>query len=193
MADSTIDLTKVVLFDRAPAGPIMNVGIPEDELTGASYHNVATAAYPLGARFIVHNDNSVDGVDGYTVLAYLKVGTQNPDQAIAAGKICVQEATILPYGVTNDDAEAVLCTGAPYIAVALSAMTNAYYGLFWVGGVAPLGLVTALATANTLPTEGNVAIGPVVAHALAAAHGIGLGPCGADTEAVVGWADAADA
>lgn len=189
MPDSTLDSEKFILIDHWPGAVLANVPVPHHALTDSSHHNVATAKYDLGAKIQLRCDGSV-GKAGWSTLIYLQVGTQNPDVAIAAKTFVVPDSASAPYQITNDKDDCILNTGSALAAIGLSAMTDAYYGWFWCGGVCPEQYVSGLG--GNYVTDGNVAAGAVVAHALAA-DAIGLGPCGADTEAIIGFAYAADA
>ncbi len=197
MADSTIDSEDFVL---SAAGwgvfPADNDNVPKDGFTGSEHHNVALASkqFPLGMMKQVYCKGDT-GLEGFAQFMYLLVGTQNADVAIAAKTFCVPDAADNPYEVTNDPDDCIFLP-AHCVAVALSAMTDAYCGWFWVGGVCPEQYVSDLG--GNYVTDGNVAAGMVVAHDLSADK-IGLAPVlGTETagdiqEMVVGWATAADA
>ena len=155
MADSTIDSELFNLIDNWPGSPLPGASIPQDGFLGATHHNVASPAFPIGTKIQVYCDGSV-GKAGYATLMYLKVGTQNADSVIAAKSVCIQDSATVWSELTNDpDSCIALPTGL--VAIALSAMTDGYYGWFWVGGVCPEQYVSGLA--GNYATDGNVAAG----------------------------------
>jgi len=193
MADSTIDSELFHLIDNWPGAPIPFGSIPPGGFTGSSHHNVATAAFPVGTKWQVYNKSA--GKPGLSIFIYLQVGTQNAASAIAAKSVVVPDSATHWYKVTNDPDDCIKLPTA-VAAIALSAMTDAYFGWFWCGGVCPEEFVSALG--GNYATDGNVAAGPIVAHDLAADK-IGLGPATEQASSVValegifGWAIAADA
>lgn len=194
MADSTLDSELFTLNDFWPGSPNPNLSVPTDGFTGATHHNVAAETdYVVGTKIQVYCDGSV-GQKGFSVLIYLQVGTQNADSVLAAKSVVVQDSATVWYQVTND-ADSCIKIPTALAAIALSAMTNAYYGWFWCGGVCPEQYVSGLG--GNYATEGSVAAGPITAHDLAADY-IGLGNAAdlADAgvpEPVWGYALAADA
>jgi len=192
MADSTLDSELFVLKDYWPGYPSRSGGyLPQGGWTGAT-HNVVAAAAHIGEKVQVRNDPAVAGVAGLSTFVYLQVGTQDTGTAIAAKTFCVPDSATLWYQVTNDADSCIVHTGSALLAVAISAMTDAYFGWFWCGGVCPESHVSALG--GTYATEGNVVAGALVAHKGATdTDAVILGPCGADTEAIIGMALAADA
>jgi hypothetical protein len=187
MADSTIDSELIILRGGRFGTPYDN-SIPPGGFTGSTHHNVASPVYPIGMVKRVYNDGSY-GVKGYSEFVYLQA-TNNPDVAIAAKTVCVPGSATVWYTFTNDPDDCVLATGALLGVVAISAMTDNYYGWLWCGGVCPEALV--LDMGGNYLTDGSVVAGGIVAHDLTA-DAIGFGACGADTEAIIGYALAADA
>jgi len=103
----------------------------------------------------------------------------------------VPDSQTLWYRVTNDPDDCVIATGSLLAAVALSAMTNERWGWFWCGGICPESFVSGLG--GNYETDGDIpSAAALVAHNLAA-DAIGLGPCGADTEGIIGYSIAIDA
>ncbi len=177
MADDLIDLDLIYLLDNWPAPNVVNpnMGIPPDGFTGATHHNVVANAFPIGSKVAVYNTGVTLGNPGWSTFIYLQIGTQNPDIDIAVKTVCVGGDASHWYIITNDGATGyvALVTGAAV--VALSAMTDAYYGWFWCAGVCPEEAVPTL-TGDIATGTGMVA-GPFTAHALEATYTpIGLGP-----------------
>lgn len=146
MADATIKSIYLVLNDNFPGAVDSKIGTPPDGFAGASHHNVASPAYVVGTKVQVY----IDSLKGYSVLQYLQNGIAS-SVAVAAGKVMLIEdvtnnAGYLPTKVTNDPDEGLL--GGP-CAIAISAMTNSYYGWFWVAGVCPVGHGGMTATTTT--------------------------------------------
>lgn len=153
--DETIDSEDFILFDNWPGVPQQCNGQPVAyNLQGSDSHNVATAAHPVGTKFQVYNDGSVAGLNGYSTLIYLQVGTQGATTAIAAKTICAGDDAADPYEVTNSGTDAI-DLGAGLCAVAIGTTTDAYYGWFWCGGVCPEVLCDSLADGASQTMGGN--------------------------------------
>jgi len=136
MADVTVDLDYVTLFDLFPGVPDPRLGVPKDGFTGTDHHNVATAAYPLGTKIQVYNHSSVAGIDGPSVLVYCKLEAMDATNACKVKHICTQHSDAVYYDLTNEAATDI-GSGLGLCAVALNTMTENYYGWFWCGGVCP--------------------------------------------------------
>jgi len=189
MADKTLDSDYLILRDNWPGVPIPYYGLPNSDFANTTDHNVAAATYNVGDKICVYNTGVTAGKAGWATFIYLQYeGTGAP--TLAAKQVVVPDADTSAYVVTNDPDSALIVTGSYLAAVAISVMTDAYYGFFWCGGVCPEEFVAGLG--GNYNTESNVAIGPVVAHDLTADE-IGFGPVGADTEAIIGFALHADA
>lgn len=190
--DSTIGVGSVVLAMNQISVPATNLSSPRDGFLGADHHNVATPQFPIGTTIQVQQKGTTGAV-GPVQFTYLKVGTQNPDTAIAANSVCVQEGTT--PGVVTNDPDTCIALGGTFAVVAISAMTNGYYGWFWSGGVAPKDtdneILSTPLTGNLL-TDGTVIAGPVCAGDLVA-DAIGLTPVAAATQVASGYATATDA
>ena len=173
MADSTLDSELFTLYDNWPGRPDpgLSQDPPRDGFDGADHHNVAAAVFQVGGKIQVYNRGDT-GKAGFSTFIYLQVGTQDATTVLAAKSIVAPDSSTSWYKVSNDPARAiVLPTGMA--AVALGAMTNAYYGWFWCGGVCPEEAISGLG--GTYATEGNVVAGDITAHILAAGV-VGLGP-----------------
>jgi len=187
MADSTIDSQLIHLVNNWGTFPEDFDNVPRDGFVGADHHNVATAEYAIGFTKQVRCDGSV-GIAGLSTFIYLQVGTQDTGTALAAKSVVVQDSATLWYAVTNDNADCIALPTA-CAAICLSAMTDAYWGWFWCGGVCPEQYVSGLG--GTYPTNDGLAAGAFVAHTLDADE-IGLDVHAAG-EGIFGFALADDA
>jgi len=186
MADATID-SELIRLECGQWGPARYALLPQDGFTGALHHNVAAAAYPLGTVLAVWNDGAAAGVSGLSEFVYLQIETTGaPTHAVK--QVVTQDVAGTPMKVTNDPDSAVGISGMP-CAVSISAMTDAYYGWFWCGGVCPEEFVSALG--GTYATDDSVTAGDQLQAQDLAADAIGFG-LRDTTENRVGWADTAD-
>ena len=171
MADKTIDSELFFLFDRFSGAVNPALSIYKNP-TAAAEHNVAVAKHDLGTKvaLVCHG---VTGKAGIAILTYLKVGTQNPDVAIAAKTLCVSDSATDPLIVTNDpDGNIGIESGLACFA--LSAMTDAYFGWFWTGGVCPEEYVSGMG--GNYATDSTVIAGRAFSAVdLADADAMGLG------------------
>lgn len=157
MADSTILAKYIVLQDTIQGSVNPNLPQPVGGFTGSEHHNVATEKYPVGTKIQVYDETA----KGYSTFVYLKNGTAS-SLAIAAGQVMIpagatQNSAYATYIYTNDPDDGVLGGNC---AVALSAMTDDYYGWFWCDGVAPIGITNSgIISTTTLATDDSVAIG----------------------------------
>jgi hypothetical protein len=187
MADGTLD-SELLFLIGGRFGPADSHEVPPGGFDGASHHNVATAVYPLGHVISVKNEGY--GKGGYSEFVYLRYNANTTPPTMAAKQFAVPASPTVWYEFTNDpDDTYAVETGSAMAVVCLSAMTDGRYGWFWCGGACPEDYISGLA--DDFATEGNVAAGAVIAHDLVA-DAIGLGPCAGDTEAVIGFALAAD-
>jgi len=182
MAASTIDDQYLWLKDMIP-GPASFGELPSADadgniFTNASHHNVATAKYSVGTKVTVYDNTN----SGYATLAYLRMGAAG-GVTVAAKSVCAPgtSGTAKWYRVSNSS---TLFVANSYCAVALSAMTDEYYGWFWVGGVCPVTFVSALdgdfvtadavvaggVTVADYVTDDRLAFGPVAS----AVNAVGL-------------------
>jgi hypothetical protein len=132
--NGVLDSEKLVLFNQFGA-PNPAYGLPYAGFTGASHHNVATAAYPLGTVIQVYNTGVTAGVAGYSQFVYGKLETQDATNVVFARCICTLHSDAVPTDFTNDNGADI---GASNVCViAISDMETDYYGWFWCGGVCP--------------------------------------------------------
>jgi len=162
----------------------------QDGITGASHHNVATAAFPLGTVVRLYNHSAKAGLNGWSEFVYVGF-VANAGVAIAAKQVLVADAVATgPYVVTNDPDSCVFATGAPQACIAISSVTTLYYGWAYCGGVVPEEYVSGMG-GNYATADGTIA-GPICAHDLAA-DAIGLGPTDGVLDEAIGFALDADA
>ena len=197
MADSTLDSQLFTLIDRWP-GVAVDPPVNPFDMTSATVvgHNVVTAVWDVGTKWKVRNivDGQGHGQAGWSTFVYLSVGTQNTaaGYTIAAKMPCFPDSATIWHLVTNDPDSCIAITGG-LVAYAISAMTDAYFGWFWCGGVCPEYYVPNNAMGGNYVTDGDVAIGPISLADCGTADQGGLSVVGADTEVVIGYALAADA
>ena len=195
MADSTLDSELFVLFDHTPGVPTLfadNIeaeSAPPGGFLGPSHHNVVSPMYDVGTKYQIYNDATA-GKAGFATMIYLQVGTQDAGTAIAAKLFCMGDGATMWWQVTNDPDSCVDKDGSPFVVVALSAMTNAYYGWWWCGGVCPESWVAALA--GNYYTKDAMAVGNICVNDMTSDY-IGIFTPAADTDCVVGFALATDA
>lgn len=195
MADSTLDSELFVLFDNFPGVPTLfaddidSPTAPPGGFLGPSHHNVAIPAYEIGTKYQIYNDATA-GKAGYATMIYLQVATQDAGTAIAVRLICIGDGATMWWQVTNDPDSCVDADGSPVVAVALSAMTNNYYGWFWCGGVCPETWVAALG--GNYHTKDAMAAGNICINDMTTDF-LGIFTPGADTDCPIGFALAADA
>jgi hypothetical protein len=188
MADSTMDSLEVILIDNWPgvARLITHDEIPPGGFTGALHHNVPAPKYPPGEKLCVWNPSTL-GCEGMATMIYLRVGTQ---VGIAAKTFVTTGSATIVY-VVQDSPDAIIGPkdGGALVAVAISAITDAYYGWFWCGGVAPETLCPDLG--GTYATDDSVVAGLLALTDLTA-NAMGLAVPAADTDAIIGMSLAAD-
>ena len=161
MAAGVIDTELLILYDNWPGAPMPVHDIPTGGFLGSTHHNVATAIYPVGTKIQVFNTGAV-GQPGPAVFVYLKYEATGAPTA-AAKQVVVPDSATLWYVVTNDP-DGTVALPTAQAAFMLSVMTDAYYGWFWCGGVAPLD--TTFWGGSASPLVGNV----VTADSLIAGH-----------------------
>jgi hypothetical protein len=202
MADSSLSIYKVILYDKWPGVADPRRGEPTDGFCGATHHNVTetvgnAAGYHVGDKIeVYHPGATASSVAGLSTFIYLKLEYQDLTNVLAAAQMVALHSDAVPYDVTNDTATLLATTKGP-IAIALSAMTTDNVGWFWCGGVAPVDFVPALAVTALLYTVNNVAIGDMCWCNLAPTSGTVSGEIGfclpaADTTTRVGLALVAD-
>lgn len=161
MADTHIHPTQVCLVDNFP-------GVPEAKtlprasiiLSGAG-QNAAAAAHPLGSKIQVRQSGTY-GPAGLSTLMYGKLEEDDAtNKVVAAGIVCTVsgETRVEPHLLSSDEAD-IGTYASGMVAVAISAMTENYFGWFWIGGVAPADQVVAFRSDTTdLPCLDEITIG----------------------------------
>jgi len=187
MADATILSKHLVLNDSIPGYFSPDQSVPLDGFTGSAHHNVASPAYPVGTKKAVY----IPSLQGYSILTYLQNGAAS-GVAVAAGQVMIPDdvtnnASYYPTQITDDPDEGLLASAA---AIAISAMTNNYYGWFWTGGVCPVGIGLMTATTTTA-TDDSVTAGCTLMTCDLTADKAGL-KIGAAAGHVVGYSMKAD-
>jgi len=184
MADATIDGAFIILTPGRFGPPNPTYGIPTDGFVGADHHNVAAAAYPVGTVIAVHNSGAAYGVAGMSEFVYLKWSDTDTHTG-AINYVAVPASGDVPTTYTMDPDDYFIDTAAltstivqhthnPRAVIALSDMTNLYYGWAWCGGVQPSDIVSTMAdTAYTIATDDTVVTGPISSGNCAADY-IGL-------------------
>ena len=194
MADSTLDASFLIMFDRWP-------GVAKEtdyaDMPAAWLTPVVTAVHRVGEKICIRNPltTTVLGLNGWTTLIYLRLGTQGT--TIVAGDLVVPCLATDIYRVSNDQTggatPALDAIGSPLAAIALSAVTNDYYAWFACGGVTPVWHAVA-AGGNMITATADVVIGLVCADtADTGTNETALGAIAADTSAPIGYTLAADA
>ena len=197
MADSTLDAKYITLFDAWP-GKALDWGLTVSQILDSNtVQNVVYPRYPVGTKIIVRNPGTTYSATGNSTLIYLQAGTAATGLAVAAKHVCVPDTDTNLYKVTNDKTTGLNPAGCPLVAVALTTMTNSYYGWYWCGGVCPADLLVNAAgsfiLSGNMATDSTVAIGPIQTVALTAANiGFALA-ASATTTLACGWALHADA
>lgn len=165
MADATILASKIVLQDTVQGTVNSNLPQPVGGFIGSNHHNVATEVYPVGTKIQVYDETA----KGNATFVYLKNGTAS-GVAIAAGSAMIpagatQNSALATYIFTNDPDDGIL--GGPSV-VALSAMTDDFYGWFWCAGPAPVGVTNSgIISTTTLDTDDSVVVGVISSGDLA--------------------------
>jgi len=182
MAISTLVAESIILYDNFPGTVSPAHSVPEGGdfgfFNGSRHHNVSSAVYRVGEKIRIYNDPTTGaglGENGWSTMIYLRMDNQDTT-IISAGSVCTLQTTIDAnekwFTVTNDPDSGLAgyTTGALVnlspAAVAISAMTDEYYGWFWCGGVAPQNWLLATATTTSLvnvDTDTSVIAGPIAA------------------------------
>jgi len=190
----TIANASFFLYDRFP-GPVRSGEVPTQDTAGAdlinaSYHKVTAAgAYPDGYKIEL-----IDAVRGPATFIYLKVGTMEAANGLAAGDMMGLEiaSNVFTGNITNEDDVAKISLGGP-ACMALSTWTtvtdNDKWGWFFCGGRVPITLVSGLDT--TLVTDGNVAANE--GCVLIATGGVCVLGVGIATKTTIGFSTVVDA
>jgi len=186
MADSTLTAQGAILYNKWGATPVKpDVGY--SDMTAASVgHNVAANQYPLGTTWEVYCNGNAASVGvaynvGFSQFVYLKCAADIASAVAAVvSVICIPDDTMAAgdgatklYTVSSDSGKTTH-EGSGRIAVALSTMTNSYYGWFWCGGVCPIEYVPGMSTSTTLVTDDSVTASCELITVASTATGIAL-------------------
>jgi len=195
--DSTIDSSFIYLQEGRFGAPDLRLGVPKDGFLGTEHHNVSAAKYPARTVVRVYCDGTAQNTDGeaggelgYAEFTYLKAAADNI--SCAAKTMCLQES-LGDWTTVSPDASTVLHkTGRGLMgAVAISAVTNSYYGWFWTGGVVPIGYVSALS--GNYKTDSTVDEGAMMIQTLSALESLGFSLAASLGEVFAGYSCSADA
>jgi hypothetical protein len=134
---------------------------------GYVHHNKsATPYYPKGMKVRYYNET----LEGYGTCIYLKY-SEGAETLAAGYPVGIDEANDTNYSVTGD--QSTIGDGTP-LAIALSAMTDTYWGWFWCGGVCPDFYTSASAkfSATTVTTDNSIAAGKAFELPLSTTDGV---------------------
>ncbi len=158
-ADSTIPSEHVILLNHWPRAYLRSFfnSPPPNGFVGEDHFNVAVPKFQVGAMITMWNDGTGDGVEGWYTMMYAR----NKTTAIAAGlEVCQPADAEAPYYISSTVGNALIVNDISMLgAVSIAAMTIAYYGWFWVEGVAPSGALGLIDTfPGDLPTAGTAVV-----------------------------------
>ena len=184
MADKTIDDALIFLTCGRFGRPSLSMKDLPGGILGTAHHNVAAVPSWLRPGIVC----SADLQYGQAEFVYLLA--ECADTAMAAKQFAVPGSATVWYTFSNDYNLATADFTGGFGVIVLSAVTTAQYGWFQCGGPPAVELVSGLD--GNFATDSTVAIGPISTVALTAAA-IGLKATSAATDAIIGFAIAADA
>jgi len=168
MADSTITVQGVILYDRWPGKAVAPPVDVYDMTCPAVGHNQATAMWPLGTKWQLYCSGDAVSVgvaywEGWSTFVYLKCADDiETDIEGVVAFLAVPDGT-LAAGMAHDRLYTVVCDTAEtthetmgLVGMCLGTMTNDYYGWFWCGGVAPIEYVPGLLAASVIQTDDSL-------------------------------------
>jgi len=186
MADQTITVEGLVLYDNWPGVPVpppMPVG---DITSSAVGINLVRPMWPVGTKWELYcyGDQVSVGVSylqGYSTVIYLR-GSADAGTAVATDLTVgvVPDDTIIAGGDSDSlhtvygDTEETTHENSGLVAYALFDCTADYYGWYWCGGVFPVEYVIGATVASTLATDASVATGNEVSTVISEATGIAI-------------------
>lgn len=141
--------------------------LPYGGMVGSNHHNVATTAvYPVGTIIKLFNSDTgyvggdtIIGTEGWSEFVYGQF-KKDSGETLAATDVVMPLATTNPFEFTGDPDVCASGAAGVLAVIALSTMTNDYYGWFWSGGVCPTELITTgFATSATVATDDSVTAG----------------------------------
>ncbi len=194
MADKTIPGEHVILINnwpRAYAPSLFNTP-PDGGFAGSAHYNVAVAKYQVGIMSVNWNDGLGTGVEGWYTMMY----GQNKTTATAAGlEVCQPADAEAPYAISSTVANALIVNDISMMgAISFGVLTAAYYGWFWVEGVAPSGAygLTSIFPGD-IPTSNLVIVGQACVGAGAGAKGVLEEQTAGELDAACAWCYEVDA
>ncbi len=163
MADGTIDSELIELYDIIPGYARRTPSAPTGGYAGSANTNTAAVTAKIGEKQWIYNESA--GINGWSCFVYLQIGTQNGSVAIAVKSAVVPDSASKWYQMTNDPDDNIKLP-TQYGAIALAAITDAYYGWFWCAGACPEEHVSGLG--GNYKTNGTLAAGDFCYHNLSA-------------------------
>ena len=138
MADGTVAATDVVLRDCFPDGPSLP-HIPTSGFTGSDQNNVS--ALPRGLKLGTKVKYYDETAGGPVTMIYLGLADQDT-VTVAVGHVLrpaggTDNSDENIYMMGNDPDDQMFADTVGPAAIAISAITDAYYGWFWCGGHCP--------------------------------------------------------
>ena len=153
MADTRLYAIDLLLIDNFPGVPEAKT-MPRATITAsAAGHNAVAAAHPLGAKIQLRQSGD-NGPAGLSTLMYAKLEeAHGTNKVVGAGIVCTLsgETALEPTLLSNDEGD-IGTYASGMCAVSIAAVTENYYGWWWIGGVAPADQVAALRTTATAVT-----------------------------------------
>lgn len=153
MADSTITVQGVILYDRWPGRfcvttpDVDNINDMTSTLVG---HNQENAKYSLGTKWQLYCHGAAADVGikywrGWSTFIYLRAESTATTAIALSAAFMVAPSGTMAAGMADDalytvtaDSDRTTHETMGLTAMCLSTMTNSYYGWFWCGGVCPI-------------------------------------------------------
>lgn len=144
MSYGNIDDAKIIYTGAGWANTIVRQDVPAADVNGAiftnaAFHNVSKPAYPVGTVMQIIDSSTKTPA----LFRYMQMGTAQSSNAIAVKDLVgMQLAAGAWDGKLTNDSTTALDKGPGL--VALSAITNDYYGWWFQAGQVPVGTVSGL-------------------------------------------------
>lgn len=161
-------------------GPPKRLRLPYEGITGSNHHNTLTPIYPLGTVLQLWNSDTgyQDGTtsDGAANWCEFVYGRFDEGPTLVARHVLIPKVVNELFDFTNDKADMGSEVAQHYAVVAISTMTDDYYGWFWSGGVCPSDLVgdAFSATATVEVVSAGAAAGSSLQAAALSVDAIGF-------------------